>query len=219
MSDLHLTEEEQVERLKKWWKENGTSIIVGIVIGIAAVVGYIQWNKYQDTRSAGASIEYDRFVTASGAKKTDEAQANLQKLKAEYQGTTYAALASLIDAAQLINNNHSDEAIASLKWAYENPGHETIKHLARIRLATLYIAKDQPGEALALIDKVSDPAFDADYAVLRGDIYRKQGQPEKARTEYQLALAAKGFSGKQREYVQMKLDDLGLVSSTAEVAN
>ena len=34
------TEEEQVERLKAWLKENGLSIVLGIVIGVGGIGGY-----------------------------------------------------------------------------------------------------------------------------------------------------------------------------------
>jgi len=33
----HITEEEQIEAFKRWWNENGRSVVVGIVL---AVVGY-----------------------------------------------------------------------------------------------------------------------------------------------------------------------------------
>ena len=38
------TEEEQVERLKAWLKENGLSIVFGIVIGVGGIGGYNYWN-------------------------------------------------------------------------------------------------------------------------------------------------------------------------------
>lgn len=51
--NMQLTEEEQVEALKKWWKENGTAVIVGVVIGISAVVGFWKWREYRDARLLG----------------------------------------------------------------------------------------------------------------------------------------------------------------------
>ena len=41
--DVYKTEEEQVEAIKKWWQENGKSIIAGVVIGITAIFG---WRAY-----------------------------------------------------------------------------------------------------------------------------------------------------------------------------
>jgi len=209
---LHLTDDEQVEQLKKWWKENGTSIVIGIVIGLSAVVGYWQWNKYQETRSLAASAQYEIFTESLASDKKDQVTAALDTLKSEYEGTTYAALAAMLTASNLVKEKDIKKAIENLKWAYEHSGHDSVQHLARIRLAKLYVADNQLTEALALIDQAKDPAFDGYYSSIKGDVYSKQGQLEKARTEYKNALASTSFSGKQREYVQMKLDDLGLGS-------
>ena len=41
--DIHRTEEEQVEAIKTWWKANGTSVIVGVVLGVAVIFGVRYW--------------------------------------------------------------------------------------------------------------------------------------------------------------------------------
>ena len=43
--DVYNTEEEQVEAIKKWWNENGKSIITGIIIGVIAIFG---WRSYEN---------------------------------------------------------------------------------------------------------------------------------------------------------------------------
>ena len=35
--ELYETEEQQVEALQKWWKENGTASLTGIGIGIVCI--------------------------------------------------------------------------------------------------------------------------------------------------------------------------------------
>ena len=55
MAEL-LTEEEQVEQLKKWWKENGLSIVGGVVVGLALVFGWRSWQHHQLERSAHSTI-------------------------------------------------------------------------------------------------------------------------------------------------------------------
>ena len=35
--DIYQTEDEQVEALKKWWEENGKSVIFGLCIGVVAI--------------------------------------------------------------------------------------------------------------------------------------------------------------------------------------
>lgn len=211
-----LTDDEQVEALKKWWKENGTAIIVGIVIGLSAIVGFWKWNEYTEGRAKAASLLYDQFVMAISNNKPD-GSSSYDSLKKDYDGTSYAALAALRMAAVDYAKGETGKTIAHLKWATEHPGHDSIQHIARLRLSRLLVAEDKLDEAEALLKDISEPAFDAQYQAVRGDIYRKQGNAEKARTAYQLALASSSFSGKQREYVQMKLDDLGAGANSEKV--
>lgn len=37
------TEEQQIEAAKKWWKENGSSIVTGLMLGLAVLFGYRYW--------------------------------------------------------------------------------------------------------------------------------------------------------------------------------
>ena len=56
------TDDERVEDLKKWWKENGASIIVGIALGVMAIFGWRYWNSYRDAQAETASRAYDAFI-------------------------------------------------------------------------------------------------------------------------------------------------------------
>ncbi len=40
------SEEQQVEAIKDWWKENGKAVIFGAVIGLGGLFG---WRYYQDS--------------------------------------------------------------------------------------------------------------------------------------------------------------------------
>lgn len=204
----HLTEEEQVEALKKWWKENGTAIIIGIVVGLGAVVGVRYWFSYQETRAVRASDAYNNFTAAVSKKDAAMAQTLANEMRENYKGTSYAALTAMQMAKQDVEANRLAEAEKSLRWALENPGHKVIGLIARQRLAGVLTAEGKLDEALKLLDQVKDATFDPRFALIRGDILRKQGKPEQAREAYQLALTDSSLSGKQREFVQMKLDDL-----------
>ena len=58
----HLTEEEQLEVLKRWWKDYGKTVVAAIV---AAVVVYFAWTAWQDkqrVKAESASSQYDTLV-------------------------------------------------------------------------------------------------------------------------------------------------------------
>ena len=94
MAELR-TEEEQVEAIKKWWKENGTTLILTVVIVFS---GWFGWNFWQDQKQQtqeNASQLYNQLVQTAVQPAVTEAGLNNMKalateLKTEYAGTSYA---------------------------------------------------------------------------------------------------------------------------------
>ncbi len=43
--EIYNSEEQQVEAIKRFWKENGTAIIAGVVLGLGGLYG---WRYFQD---------------------------------------------------------------------------------------------------------------------------------------------------------------------------
>jgi predicted negative regulator of RcsB-dependent stress response len=209
-----LTEEEQVEALKKWWKENGTAIIIGVVIGLSAVIGVRYWFSYQETHAIAASDTYNRFKDAVLKKESAQAQTLANELLDKYKGTSYAALTALQLAKQDVDANNLGEAEKRLRWALDNSGHKTIALIARERLAIVLFAEGKLDQALALLSEVKDATFDPRFALVRGDIYHKQGKLEQAREAYQLALTDATLTGSQRDFVEMKLQELPSTKTT-----
>jgi hypothetical protein len=54
----YLSEREQVDRIRQWWKENGAWIIVGIGGGVLSLAGWNWWQGYQLERAEQASAIY-----------------------------------------------------------------------------------------------------------------------------------------------------------------
>ena len=204
----HLTEEEQVEAIKRWWKENGGAIMIGIVLGLGAIIGVRYWFSYQETRAIAASDAYNRFTESAHKKEGATTQTLANEMLDKYKGTSYAALTALQLAKQNVDANQLAEAEKHLRWALENPGDKSIALVVRLRLAVVLSAEGKLDEALSVLDKVKDPTFDPRYSEVRGDILRKQGKLEKAREAYQLALTDPTLSDKQREFIEMKMEDL-----------
>lgn len=210
---MQLTEEEQVEALKKWWKENGTAVIVGVVIGISAVVGFWKWREYTETRAYLASDVYVEFTGALAEQKDELLKQHYDTLIKEYSGTTYAVLAAMQMAKQAVAKDDLDKAAQELNWALAHASQEPIAHLARIRLAHVLVAQQKYDQALTLITGLSKSAFDAQYTEIKGDIYVHKGEVAQARTAYKSALDSSLLTGKRREYVQMKMSDLGAAAA------
>ena len=198
------TDDERVEDLKKWWKENGASIIVGIALGVIAIFGWRYWNSYRDARAETASRAYDAFIEA--VEKPDAGPAGQlgQTVVADFPKSPYAALAALRLAKLAVDGGDHAAASQRLEWVIGNARLDEFKDIARLRLARVKLAADQIAEAEKLLDGVTTASLNAEREELKGDLYLAGKNPEKARTAYAAALAASGGN----RLLQLKLDNL-----------
>ena len=206
MAESH-GDQEQLEAFKKWWDENGKSILAGVVIGAVGLFGWRGWQSYTQTIAERASAQY--FNLQSQAEQGNRAQVDAIAaiLKDEYQRTPYAALAALNAAKLAVNAGALDDAVMHLRWAMDHGKQDAVKALARLRLARVLTAQDKAGDALTLLE--SEPLPDS-FATLvdeiRGDAYVALGKVEQAREAYDRALA--GIEG-EAEFLRLKRADLG----------
>jgi predicted negative regulator of RcsB-dependent stress response len=62
--DVYNTEDEQVEAIKKWLKDNGKSAIFGIVLGFSAIFGWRAWQSHEVEQAETASEIYQSTLVA-----------------------------------------------------------------------------------------------------------------------------------------------------------
>ncbi|MEB6607180.1 tetratricopeptide repeat protein [Aeromonas sanarellii] len=209
--EVYTTEEQQVEVIKSWWKENGTSVIAGTVIGLVGLFGWRYYNEMQQSNQEAASQAYNA-MTAQLAKGDDAALAQAKSFIAAHQGDSYAELASLQLAAAAVKAGKLDLAAEQLTQVAAN-GDDSIKPIAALRLARVLNDQGKADEALAQLGKIGNDAFKAQVAEVRGDILQKQGKAEEARDAYQAAADAGGLQSSSE--LKLKMDDLALPAVTA----
>lgn len=211
---MERTEEETVEQLKQWLRENGMSIVLGIVIGLSGIFGVRYWFNYQQTQAEEASLIYGKVASSLESQNFGEVISSGNQLREKYSGTAYAALASLAIAKASYTIGDSTTARDNLAWIIKNADDAGLKHIARIRLVRLFIdIKDYPA-AMALITDNSEGAFNSLYEDLRGDIHIAQNNPDLAREAYRQAIVGTK-APEQREFIQMKLDNITASNNTA----
>ncbi|BCX81876.1 hypothetical protein MIT9_P1458 [Methylomarinovum caldicuralii] len=208
----HLEEEAQVEQLKRWWKENGASIIAGVILGLVAIFGWNAWQKHQRTQAEQASNLYQQMLDAVAKGQDDLAFGLAQRLTGELAGTAYADFARLLEARAAVDKGELPRAQAALEALLRETGDDNFRHIARLRLARVHLGAGKPEAALDVLTVagIGDPGrFAGQYEELRGDAFAALGKPEDAALAYRKALAL----GRDYEYLKMKLNDLGVAAS------
>ncbi len=200
------TEEEQVEAIKSWWKENGKSVIGGIVLGFAIIGGWQGWQGYQRNQGEAASAYFDAMRQAARSDQQGKAIEDGKRLIGEYGGTAYASFAALELARLSYLGGEKAAAREHLQWVTESALDPAIREVARLRLAQLLLDINEVSALQALLAEPALPAFAGEFAILRGDLARQQGDQEAARQAYREALA-NGVGDEQ--LLRMKLVDVG----------
>lgn len=217
MAELR-TEEEQLEAIKRWWKNNGTSLIAGVVIAASGVFGWQAWQGYQADQAEAASMRYQQLLTIAGQGDSQEAHAEAQRLineiNEEHDGTLYADMATLVQAGLAANDGDHDTAMSSLETLIASSDRSYLQGLARLRLARLQLAEGSAEAALDTLESGVPDALGAQRADLHGDIFISLGREEDAREAYQTALQLSQENAQPVYGVQLKLDDLGVKDST-----
>jgi predicted negative regulator of RcsB-dependent stress response len=201
------SDQEQAEKLAAWWKQNGTSAITGVAIGVALLFGYRYWIQHQERQRVDASMLYEQLL-ATRTQQPADAIANANMLMNEYAGTPYAGMAGLTLAR--IHHDRGDRAAArsALQWTLANARGPAV-HAARLRLAWLQLEAGETEAVRALLGVKDMGGFDAEYQELQGDLLRVQGQPNDARAAYREAIRRTPADAAYLRLLTMKLDDLG----------
>ena len=203
---VYQTEDEQVEALKKWWKENGKSVIGGIVLGAAIIGGWQGWQGWQRSAGEAGSMMYDTLRQAVRSGQIDEAIEQGKRLIGEHGSSAYASFAGLDLARLAYQKGEKSAARGHLEWVADSAPDPTLREVARLRLARLLMDMGETDALAALLDQAPLQAFAGEFDVLRGDLARVQGDRAAARQAYLDALAA-GVD--DAAFVRMKLVDVG----------
>ena len=201
---------EQSELVQKWLRDNGVSIIAGIVIGLVGIFGWQQWRNHQARNEGQASQLYQQVQIAQASGKPDTASQLTDQLMKDYAKSPFTVFAVSERAKQQLQAKQLDKAEASLKWAESHATAPALKSLTLLRIAQVELARDNGTEALSTLDRIPADSYQGLAQELRGDVLVKLGRSDEARKAYQAALSALGEEAPQRGALQMKLDDLAV---------
>lgn len=205
--------DDQLASLKAWWKQYGTALITGIVIGLVILVGGNYWKQYKIKRAEIASQVYENLLADMRQGKYEAASAAAATLMQDYDATPYAGKSALLMARQRFDANDIGGTRTHLEWAMKNASETHVRHVARLRLARLQLDQGEIETALKLIDIKDRDGFISEYEELRGDLLLSHGDVNGARHAYLTAIGNMTRSSSYLQALTMKRDNLGPVKT------
>ena len=200
-----LTDNEQEERLRRWWSENWLWIVGGIALGLAMLWGWQYWQRSKVDAAQREEAAYEAVIDSLGKKQFDQAAQQAKALREDRATSPYADLADLALARAAVESRKYDDAAQRLKSVADGSKDAGLRTAARTRLARLRIEQGKFDESLALLDTASAGEYAALYHDIRGDAFAGKGDPAAARREYEAALAAaKGDVRIDTAFIELK---------------
>lgn len=207
---VYMTEDEQLEVIKKWWKRNGNIVTVFLSVILLCVAGYryMHWN--QDKLTQQASVTYEHMMLAFSNQDIKSVRSYANELIKEYDRSVYADVAHMTLAKIYVSKNKLDKAQSELKIVAEKSNMTALKQIAKIRIARLMAAEKSYDNALNELSAVVDETYLPVINELKGDIYGATGKYQEAIKSYRLAIDEVKTNGMGNLFLEMKTNELAI---------
>ncbi|MEM1244127.1 MAG: tetratricopeptide repeat protein [Pseudomonadota bacterium] len=207
--DVYSTEEEQLEKLREFFKRYGTSIIAALIIVVVVTFGWRYWSSHKEKVRGLASVGYEQMLNFYAQNKLQETKLQALYIRKEYPATPYASASSLLLAKMNVDEKDYAQAEKDLHWVIKNSDIAVLKNLARIRYARVAIAMKKPQQAIKTLTEFKNSGLSPMAEEVKGDAYLALGEKQNAKQAYQAALKSLPIGTPNRTLLQMKLDNLG----------
>jgi predicted negative regulator of RcsB-dependent stress response len=214
--EFYESEEQRLEALKKWWKDNAGSAALGLALGLAVLGGWNLWQKNQHQKAEEASGLYQQLLRAVEAKQPDPALKLSERIIEQHQGTSYATYATLFAARLKAEAGDLAGAKKALGDLLASAKDSNVQHLARLRLGQVLLALGETDPALKLLEPLKPrdmDKYESRYEELKGDLYAAQQRGSEAQAAYERAKEV----GETAPLLDMKINNLAVepAASTA----
>jgi len=200
-----IEEEQEINQLKDWWKENGKTIIVAFILGVGGMFGWRYWQAHQAEQIAQASAQYDALIYS--AQQDEQAKkANIEQFVQANSKTAYAVFALLDEAKKAAEKQDFAAAEANLNQALTQSQDEVLTSIVALRLSAVQFQLGQLDNALTTLNQVKGESFNARKAILTGDIQVAKGDKVAAKNSFE--QAQQSGSQLEQQMAKMKLNNL-----------
>lgn len=198
--EIYNNEDEQLDAVRSFFRDNGKAIIVGVVLGLGALFGWRYWQSHQQQTSADVSMFFDQTIEHSN---------NTVNLEAFIQANenTYGVFAALKLAQEFVDKGDFAKAKQQLLWAQSHTKDDNLLPIVNLGLARVQLQEKQFDDALKTLDTVQKGGWFAQAQTIRGDILADKGDVKGAREAYSLASESDP-SPVLKELLGIKLNNL-----------
>jgi predicted negative regulator of RcsB-dependent stress response len=214
MVEDYLSDREQEEALRNWWRENWRWVISGVFLGLAALGGWQYWQQRVQAKAEDAARTYTELGSALAANDKDKVEMLIKSLDQQHSDSPYVDQAHLALAQSKVSAGEFEQAATELKVVADKAKDPVLAQVAKLRLARVQLQLGHPDEALALLGVDKAGAFESQIQELRGDALLAKGDRSGARIAYQAAVNAAAVdaptqsSAQEGELLHLKLQDL-----------
>ncbi len=214
---LYSTEEQQAEVLQQFWKQNGRTILFGVLLGVAGIFGWQYFKQYQLHQMEEQTNQYRIALNNIGRDYNEFTVRGMTEFIEQHKGDSYGAFAAL-NLASLAADQGRDFDLAAkyLPVAVASPD-SAVSSIARIRLARVLTELGRYDQAVSTAKTVSGELYRPVISELLGDIALARGDRAGARKAYQEAydLIRGTNDEKMNVMLKIKLDDLSDTETAA----
>lgn len=207
---VYMTEEEQLESIKKWWKRYGNMVSIVVLVVLLSIVGYRYLNWHHDKLAQQASVAYEQMMIALSNDNIKAVKAYANKLIKEHNKTVYADVAHMTLAKIYVSKNKLDHAQNELRTVAESGTMLSLKQIAKIRMARILTAGKSYTNALNELSKVDDATYLPVINELKGDIYGAIGKYKESMNSYKQAIEEVKVNGMGNLFLEMKSNEVAV---------
>jgi len=205
-STMYFVEDEETAKIRDWWKNNGTAIIVGLVIGVGAVAGYQGWNIYQTRQAESASNLYQKMLRNLEVGSLSAVRSDADKIVEKYSSTAYVDAALLMLGKLNFDSGRIEDADDALGRVMNESKDSGIRHIARLRRIAIAIDAEKLNLAEELLNVEQTVGFESRYDEFRGDLFVARGHIDRAREAYSRALEFSTLGSVSTQIVERKMN-------------
>ena len=207
MAEEYLTDDEQLEAVKRAFTEYAPWILGGVVLGVGGWFGIQYYRSHQNALAMQAAEQFTQMTAALQMNDPQKSLRIAEGLIKNFPSSPYADQAQLTMARIDVDSGKPADAVAPLTQVMNNSKDAELKQVARLRLARVLIDQGKPDDAIKTLTEGTPGSFAGRYHEVRGDaLYAKKDIPG-AVAEYKMALGTSD-GGADAALLQLKLADL-----------